>query len=112
MIRPLDMQMLLPRTESVGNIQHHENQQTVNANLNAADAVAREVQQQSETVVQKNNEFSEYQYDPSEEKNGTYSNPRRGKKNKKKSEDDSDSQSEEQQNEDARDKQPRINIQI
>ena len=36
MIRPVEMQMLLPRTESVGSTQQYENQKVVNENAYAA----------------------------------------------------------------------------
>ncbi len=68
MIRPIEMQMLLPRTESVGNNQQHENQRVVNENTYAANEVAKEVKHNSETVIKKDaNEFAEYQYDAKEE---------------------------------------------
>lgn len=112
MINPLHMQMLLPQTESVGNTQHHENQSVVNTNLNAANEVAKEVKHNSETVIKKDaNQFAEYQYDASEQGNGTYSNPRRKKKRQQSLKED---EKKEQPVKDtvANDKQPRINIQI
>lgn len=111
MIRPIEMQMLLPRTESVGNTQQFENQRVVNENSFAANQVAKEVKQNSETVIPKDaNEFAEYQYDAKEEGKGTYQNPRKQKRQPK--EEDLD---EKETNESSRlvdDKQPRINIQI
>ena len=111
MIRPIDMQMLLPRTESVGNMQQHENQSVVNANLNAANQVEKEQRQNRESVIKKEDaEFDEYQYDAREEGKGNYSNPRRNRKKKdtsKKQFEVSDGTVEEMN-----DKQPRINIQI
>lgn len=109
MIRPIEMQMLLPRTESVGNTQHQENQRVVNENINAANEVAKEVKHNSETVIKKDaNQFAEYQYDASEEGNGTYSNPRKRGKKKKSSEEENKKQAEPKEE----DQQPRINIQI
>jgi hypothetical protein len=111
MIRPLEMQMLLPRTESVGNTQQHENQSVVNTNLNAANEVQKEVRHNSEAVIKKDaNEFAEYQYDAREEGKGTYSKPKKGRRKK-------DSQEEEEtvakgEAEEINDKQPRVNIQI
>lgn len=111
MIRPIDMQMLLPRTESVANTQQNENQNVVNTNLNAAAEVAKEVKHNSETVIKKDaNAFAEYQYDASEEGNGTYSKPK--KKGKKKKAIEETSEKEETGYSQADDKQPRINIQI
>lgn len=104
------MQMLLPRTESVGNIQQTENQRVVNENVNAAKEVAKEVKHNSETVIKKDaNEFAEYQYDASQQGNGTYSNP--GKRNRKRKQ---GVEKEEQDKDkfDTNDRQPRINIQI
>ena len=110
MIRPIEMQMLLPRSESVGNTQHQENQRVVNENMNAANEVAKEVKHNSETVIKKDaNQFAEYQYDASEEGNGTYSNPRKRGKKKKSSKDEEEQQTESREE---GNKQPRINIQI
>lgn len=110
MIRPVEMQMLLPRTESVGSTQHNENQKIVNENAYAANEVQREEKQNSETVIRKDtNEFAEYQYDAKEEGNGTYQNPRKRRSRTKK-----EKQKDEilGQTETIDDKQPRINIQI
>lgn len=111
MIRPIEMQMLLPRTESVGTNQHQANQHGVNANMHAASEVAKEVKHNSETVIKKDaNEFADYKYDAKEEGNGTYQNPRRQNK-RKQDEEDKDSVLKESFG--AVDKkQPRINIQI
>lgn len=111
MIRPIEMQMLLPRSESVGNTQHQENQRVVNSNINAANEVAKEVKHNSETVIKKDaNEFAEYQYDASEEGNGTYSNPR--KRGKKRKPSDEEEKKKEASPAEEANKQPRINIQI
>ena len=110
MIRPIEMQMLLPRTESVGNTQQFENQRIVNENSFAATQVAKEVKHNSETVIPKDaNEFAEYQYDAKEEGNGTYQDPRKRSARQKKDELD---ESENDAMNTANDKQPRINIQI
>lgn len=111
MIRPIEMQMLLPRTESVGSSQQHENQRVVNENTYAANEVAREVKHNSETVIKKDaNEFAEYQYDAKEEGNGTYQNPRRQKRNKKETKEADDIDKIEGKAKE--NKHPRINIQI
>lgn len=112
MIRPIEMQMLLPRTESVGNAQQFENQRVVNENSFAATQVAKEVQHNSETVIPKDaNEFAEYQYDAKEKGNGTYRDPRKQKKKQQ-----AEEELEEQENASSvtysNDKQPRVNIQI
>lgn len=111
MIRPVEMQMLLPRTESVGTTQQFENQRVVNENAFAANQVAKEVKHNSETVIPKDaNEFAEYKYDAKEEGKGTYRDPRKQKKNM------SDENLEEDAEESVvtynKEKQPRINIQI
>lgn len=111
MIRPIEMQMLLPRTESVGNTQQFENQRVVNENSFAANQVAKEVKHNSETVIPKDaNEFAEYQYDAKEEGNGTYQNPRKQKKRKQ--EDELDEEYLNVSTKKTDDKQPRINFQI
>lgn len=112
MIRPVEMQMLLPRTESVGNTQQHENQRVINENTFAANEVAKEVKHNSETVIGKNpNEFAEFKYDAREEGKGTYSRP--GKQKNRKNEKDKESEGDEDTSgETENNKQPRINIQI
>lgn len=112
MIRPIEMQMLLPRTESVGNTQQFENQRVVNENSFAANQVAKEVQHNSETVIPKDaNEFAEYQYDAKEKGNGTYRDPRKQKR-KQQVEEELEEQESASSVTYARDKQPRVNIQI
>lgn len=112
MIRPVEMQMLLPRTESVGNTQHNENQRPVNENAFAASEVAREVKHNSETVISKDDsKLKEYQYDASEEGNGTYKNPKKRKKKNSKTEDEKLKDVPEEEAA-APDRQPRVNIQI
>lgn len=111
MIRPIDMQMLLPRTESVGSERQTENQKVMNINSDAANEVAKEVQHNSEAVIQKDpNAFTEYKYDAKEEGNGTYRNP---KKNKKKHmSEEENSSKENKENSESVKEAPRVNIQI
>lgn len=110
MIRPVEMQMLLPQTENVGSTQQHENQRVVNENTHAAQEVAKEVKHNSDTVIRKEqNEFDEYKYDAKEKGNGTYQDPRKRSRNKKHSNEEDDTDTKE---EDLQAKQPRINIQI
>lgn len=110
MIRPIEMQMLLPRTESVGTEKHFENRQIVNENNFAANEVQKEVQHNSETVIQKDaNQFAEYQYDAKEEGNGTYRESRRKRREKEQNEGEDAATEESRQSEK---QQPRINIQI
>lgn len=111
MIRPIDMQMLLPRTESAGTEKQAEQQKIVNANTDAATEAAKEAQHNSEAVIQKDpNEFTEYKYDAREEGNGTYRNPR---KRKKKQNEDNDGSLDDNSGGGTKKKEPpRINIQI
>ena len=111
MIRPIDMQMLLPRTESAGTEKLAEQKKIVNANSDASYEVAKEVQHNSEAVTQKDpNEFTEYKYDAREEGNGTYRNPR---KRKKKQNEENDDALDDNRSGGAKKKEPpRINIQI
>ncbi|MDE6435311.1 MAG: hypothetical protein K2L07_13900 [Lachnospiraceae bacterium] len=112
MIRPVEMQMLLPRTESVGNTPQHENQRVVNENTFAANEVAKEVKHNSETVIRKDgNQLAEFQYDAREEGNGTYKKPKKRKRQQKQS-DDEPEKNESSDERMGSDKQPRINIQI
>ena len=109
MIRPIEMQMLLPRTESVGTEKHFENRQIVNENNFAANEVQKEVQHNSETVIQKDaNQFVEYQYDAKEEGNGTYRESRRRRREKEQNKGEESAKEESGWSE----QQPRINIQI
>ena len=106
MIRPVEMQMLLPRTESVGNAQQYENQRVVNENTFAAKEVAKEVKHNSETV-----KLTDFKYDAIDEGKGTYQNPRKRKKRQEKRDGEVD------ENELTKElieenKQPRVNIQI
>ena len=110
MIRPIEMQMLLPRTESVGTEKHFENRQIVNENNFAANEVQKEVQHNSETVIKKDaNQFAEYQYDAKEEGNGTYKDSRRRRRKKEQPENEEVPAEKSVRNEK---QQPRINIQI
>ncbi len=111
MIRPIDMQMILPRTESVGNERQVEQQKIANTNTDAATEVAKEIQHNSEAVIQKDpNAFNEYKYDAKEEGNGTYSNPR---KRKKKQDDIGDDTADTGVEDGVRKKEPpRVNFQI
>lgn len=113
MIRPIEMQMLLPRTESVGNNQHFENQRIVNENMHAANQVAKEVKHNSETVIKKDpNEFAEYKYDAKEKGNGTYQDIRKNNKQKKMNRDSESDYDSDVMISNSNDNQPRINIQI
>ena len=112
MIRPIEMQMLLPRTESVGSEKHFENRQIVNENHFAANEVQKEVQHNSETVIKKDaNQIAEYQYDAKEEGNGTYQDSRR-KRRQKNAKDEEENKNDRETDEVNEKFSPRINIQI
>ena len=114
MIRPIEMQMILPRSESVGNMQQNEIQHITNVNTNAANEAVKNEQKLSETVVEKDEkQFDTFQYDAKEEGNGTYKKQKRRSGRQQKQEkqaslaiDDFDNEKEET------DIQPRINFQI
>lgn len=114
MIRPIEMQMLLPRTESVGTMQQNENQHIMNTNLNAASEVQKHEQELSQTVVEKEDkQFDTYRYDASEEGNNQYKGKRR--KNKSNSSKESSLEQDEDSSmevEEAKEFQPRINFNI
>ena len=105
------MQMILPRTESVGTEKQVEQQKIVNANSDAANEVAKEIQHNSEAVIQKDpNAFTDYKYDAKEEGNGTY---RRPKKRKQQQDDDSkESVDDNKEGLSMKKEPPRVNIQI
>ena len=113
MIRPIEMQMLIPNSGTVGNNQHQENQRVLNDNVFAANQIEKEVKQNSEIVIRKDpTEFQEYKYDAKEEGNQTYQDPRKRKRKKKVEEENlEDDTSTNQTGRDDR-HQPRVNIQI
>ena len=83
----------------------------MSTNTEAANEVAKEVQHNSEAVIQKDpNAFNEYKYDAREEGNGTYQNP---KKRKKKSSEETEGDDENSGMKNTKKKEPpRVNIQI
>lgn len=73
MIRPVDMQMLIPTTQSAGNIQQHESQRPMEQNMVAVEQVSKEVKQHSEMVISKDTvEIHDYNYDAKEKGNNEY----------------------------------------
>lgn len=114
MIRPIEMQMLLPRTESVGNMQQNEIQHSVNVNMNAANEVVKNEQKLSEAVVEKEEkQFDTFQYDAKEEGN----NKNKGSQNRRRKSrlpdtDDTKDLSFSSDADDNKEVQPRINFQI
>ncbi len=114
MIRPIEMQMILPRSESVGNMQQNEMQHAVTVNNNAATEVLKNEQRLSETIVKKEEkQFDTFQYDAKEEGNGNYKNTNKRKKGSKTSQPEkSSSHLDVTKQENRQDVQPRIDIQI
>ena len=83
MIRPIDMQMSINRTESVSQIQQQQNQRAVQEHMQFGQQVEKEVKKQQEIVIKKDSAaFNEYKYDAKEKGNNEYQ--KREKKNQKK----------------------------
>ena len=83
MIRPIDMQMPINRTESVSQIQQQQNQRAVQEHMQFGQQVEKEVKKQQEIVIKKDSaSFNEYKYDAKEKGNNEYQ--KREKKNQKK----------------------------
>lgn len=78
MIRPVEMQMVVQRTDSVSQMQHNENHKVTEANMTATTKVDKNVKEQSETVVKKDeNDMLDYRYDAKEKGNNEYQDNRR-----------------------------------
>lgn len=83
MIRPVEMQMILPQANQVGMQQHTENQHAAVQNAQGATQLAKEVKQNSETVIPKENpDLMEYRYDAKEKGNNSYEGQSRKRKRK------------------------------
>ncbi len=88
MIRPVDMQMILPQANQVGMQQHNANQHAAVQNAQSATQLAKEVKQNSETIIPKEEpELMEYRYDAKEKGNNSYDG-QFAKRRRKKREDD------------------------
>lgn len=110
MIRPIDMQMLLPRTESVGNVQQHEIQHTHNVNVNAANEAVKQEQKASETVVERDEkQYDTYRYDAKDQGGNQYKGSFKRKKKKDEEKNGGKPVTDEENNNEY---QPRIDIQI
>lgn len=113
MIRPIELQMLYPRTESVGNTQQHEIQHNINVNANAANEVVKQEQRVSESVVEKDEkDFDAYQYDASQEGKGAFSKSKKRKKKNEEEESIINGHIEGVEEKTSKDNQPRINFDI
>lgn len=83
MIRPVEMQMILPQTNQVGMQQHTENQHAAVQSAQSATQLAKEVKQNSETVIPKEDpDLLEYRYDAKEKGNNSYEGQSRKRKRK------------------------------
>lgn len=88
MIRPMEMQMILPQANQVGMQQHTANQHAAVQNAQGATELAKEVKQNSETVIPKEDpELMEYRYDAKEKGNNSYDGQMRKRKRKRKESD-------------------------
>ncbi len=73
MIRPVEMQMILPQANQVGIQQHNQNQHAAVQSAQGTTELAKEVKQQSETVIPKEDpDLMEYRYDAKEKGNNSY----------------------------------------
>lgn len=83
MIRPVEMQMILPQSNQVGMQQHNADQHAVIQNAQSATQLAKEVKQNSETVIPKEDpDLMEYRYDAKEKGNNSYEGQPRKRKRK------------------------------
>ncbi len=88
MIRPVEMQMLIPQTETVSHVQQQNNQRTLTDQSVAVNQVEKEVKEQSDTVIQKDTvEIRDYKHDAKEKGDNEYSGDG-GRHRKKKNEAD------------------------
>lgn len=84
MIRPVDMQMILPQANQVGIQQHNANQHAAVQNAQGATQLAKEVKQNSETIIPKEDpELMEYRYDAKEKGNNAYEGQSGGRRRKR-----------------------------
>lgn len=86
-IRPLDMQVMVPKLQQVANMRHAENQKGAVAQSQTANVTKHQAQMSQQTVVKSNeNDKSHNQADAKEEgKNKyAYSNPTKHKEEKDK----------------------------
>lgn len=88
MIRPIDMQMSINRTESVSQIQQQQNQRAAQEHMQFGHQVEKQVKKQQEIVIKKDSaSFNEYKYDAKEKGNNEYQKKKDKKsKNEKKEE--------------------------
>ncbi|MBQ8147680.1 MAG: hypothetical protein IJ040_02690 [Lachnospiraceae bacterium] len=73
MIRPVEMQMILPQANQVGMQQHNANQHASVQSAQGANQLAKEVKESAETIIPKEDpDLMEYRYDAKEKGNNTY----------------------------------------
>ncbi|MBQ8982852.1 MAG: hypothetical protein IJ079_04615 [Lachnospiraceae bacterium] len=73
MIRPVEMQMIIPQANQVGMQQHNVNQHAAIQSAQGTTELEKEVQQNAETVIPKENaDMMEFAYDAREQGSNTY----------------------------------------
>lgn len=83
MIRPVEMQMILPQSNQVGIQQHNADQHAAVQSAQGTTELAKEVKQNSETVIPKEDpDLMEYRYDAKEKGNNSYEGQSRKRKRK------------------------------
>lgn len=83
MIRPIEMQMSINRTDSLSQIRQQENQRAVQEHMQFGQQVEKQVKKQQEIVIKKDSaSFNEHKYDAKEKGNNEYQ--KRQNKNPKK----------------------------
>lgn len=90
MIRPVEMQMIIPQANQVGMQQHNVNQHAAIQSAQGTTELEKEVQQNAETVIPKDNaDMMDFGYDAREKGSNTYDDfyAKRRKKRQEESED-------------------------
>ena len=83
MIRPIDMQMSINRTESISQIQQQQNQRATQEHMQFGQQVEKEIKKQQEIVIKKDSaSLNEYKYDAKEKGNNEYQKRERKKQKK------------------------------
>lgn len=94
-VSPLTLQMTVPMTNDMAQIQNQENTRANTEHMQFANANEKQAQVKHETVIQKDSaDFAEYRYDAKEKGNNEYSGnggkKRKAPKEKKEDEEDED----------------------
>lgn len=91
-VSPLTLQMTVPMTNDMAQIQNQENTRANTEHMNFANANEKQAQMKHETVIQKDSaDFAEYLYDAKEKGNNEYSgNGGKKRRSAKKQDEDED----------------------